>query len=293
MLRAPKRRDGGVDAAAHYVVASAPDTQFFHYFGVLSDACWRRAVPEGTCFCGPAASHETPRGRALKAPDADALDLAVQRLGLRNQPPPTRARVGVVSRRRKRFLLNELDLVNGIIDALRVEVQILPLEHMTLYEQLAALRHVTVLVGVHGSGLNNAIFLPKGACLVQLLPFGLNYRGAFEANARKAGVAYKEWRALDRSRSVFHWEFLGARELHRGKDAVLDRGSPHGGEQVYTFWINQDLRVPVDDVVAVVKEAVDESPLNRALRGMPPLQEEKAPPPTKPRLRASGRADRR
>ena len=54
------------------------------------------------------------------------------------------------------------------------------MEEMTLYEQLKALRQCTVLVGVHGSGLNNAILLPHDAVLVQLLPYKLNYKGAFQ-----------------------------------------------------------------------------------------------------------------
>lgn len=37
-----------------------------------------------------------------------------------------------------------------------------------------------MLVGIHGSGLNNAILLPEGSVLVQLLPYKLNYKGAFQ-----------------------------------------------------------------------------------------------------------------
>jgi hypothetical protein len=37
-------------------------------------------------------------------------------------------------------------------------------------------------------------------------------------------VSYIEWGLEDPSKSYFHWEFLGARELANGKQAVLDRG---------------------------------------------------------------------
>ena len=172
--------------------------------------------------------------------------------------------MGIVSRRRKRFLLNEAELVDAAL-ALGVEVQLLPFEAMTLYEQLAALRSTTILVGVHGSGLNNAIFMPEGACLIQLLPFGLKYKGSFQANAVAAGVEYREWKLEDSSLSRFHWEFLGEKELRHGKQAVLDRGSPSGGAEVYTFWINQDIVVPVADFVALLEDAILTSPLNRKL----------------------------
>jgi len=41
-----------------------------------------------------------------------------------------------------------------------------------------------------------------------------------------------------------------------GKQAVLDRGSPRGGAEVYTFWINQDIIVPVDEYVKLIQQAV-------------------------------------
>lgn len=269
--RISKEPDAAVDHAAHYVIARAPNTQFFHYFGILSDQCWRRHtnVPADACMC-EVAQQEVSRAEGLRQKDAGAFALALDRLGLAAQPPPSAVRVGVISRRRKRFVLNEAELVVAMLENMNVEVQLLPLESMTLYEQLAALRATTILVGIHGSGLNNAIFLPKGACVVQLLPFGLNYRGAFQQNAVKASVDYKEWQLADKTRAVFHWEFLGEKELARGKDAILAKGSPKGGELVYTFWINQDLVVPVDEVIAVLRDAIATSPLNRALTGLPP-----------------------
>jgi hypothetical protein len=50
-------------------------------------------------------------------------------------PAPAKVRVGIISRRRKRFILNEDELVRAVL-ALGFEVQILPLEEMTLYEQV-------------------------------------------------------------------------------------------------------------------------------------------------------------
>ena len=179
-------------------------------------------------------------------------------------PPPSKVRVGIISRRRKRFILNEDALVRATLE-LGFEVQILPLEDMTLYEQLAALRMTTILVGIHGSGLNNAIFLQRGGAMIQLLPYKLNYKGAFSSIAHEAGVHYIEWGLQDASKSMFHWEFLGDRELKNGKQAVLDRGSPRGGQEVYTFWINQDIIVPVDEYKELLLQACRESSLNKKL----------------------------
>ena len=56
-------------------------------------------------------------------------------------PPPKKIRVSIISRRRKRFILNEHELVECLLD-MGLDVQILPLEEMTLYEQIKALRQV-------------------------------------------------------------------------------------------------------------------------------------------------------
>lgn len=87
-------------------------------------------------------------------------------------------------------------------------------------------------MGIHGSGLNNAILLPSDSVLVQLLPYKLNYKGSFQSVAQENGVHYIEWALEDASKSYFHWEFLGPRELANGRQAVLDRGSPRGGAEV-------------------------------------------------------------
>lgn len=260
------RGKGGLDKRNHFIVDKPPNTQFFHYFGLLAHSCWRRPtqIPDNTCFCN--VEEEELKGE--ESEHTDLLGFLLEQLELdpeHGMPAPAKVRVGIISRRRKRFILNEDELVRAVL-ALGFEVQILPLEEMTLYEQLAALRMTTVLIGIHGSGLNNAIFMPRGGAMIQLLPYKLNYKGAFSSIAHEAGVHYFEWGLTDPTKSMFHWEFLGERELRDGKQAVLDRGSPRGGAEVYTFWINQDIIVPVDEFTELVKKAVDESELNRKLK---------------------------
>ena len=59
-----------------------------------------------------------------------------------------------------------------------------------------------------------------------------------------------------------------------GKQAVLDRGSPRGGAEVYTFWINQDIIVPVDEYVKLIQQAVTKTgTLNPAILAAQPQQQ--------------------
>ena len=87
---------------------------------------------------------------------------------------------------------------------------------------------------VVAGGLNNALYLRPGAAVLQIVPFGLRYRGDFEGIATRNGVSYGELVLEDRRRSVFHWEFLDPERLVAGKAAVLDAGSPPGGDPGYS-----------------------------------------------------------
>ena len=142
-------------------------------------------------------------------------------------------------------------------------MRLLALEDMTLYEQVAALRATTLLVGGHGSGPTRPLLAP-GAAVLQIVPFGLRYRGDFEGIATRNGVSYGELVLEDRRRSVFHWEFLDPERLVAGRAAVLDAGSPPGGREVYAFWVNQDVVVPRAAFLGAVRGAAA-SPLNRRL----------------------------
>ncbi|KAJ1432695.1 hypothetical protein B484DRAFT_24627 [Ochromonadaceae sp. CCMP2298] len=159
---------------------------FFPFFGFLSDNCWRRVGaatnPPGACFCDTREWH----GSQARTNADFASKQMLSFLGVDKIKPPTGVKVGIISRRRKRFILNEYELVRAV-QAMGHECVLLPLEAMTLYEQMAALRSLDVLVGIHGSGLDNSVFLHKGAVLVQLLPYSVEHKCTFRASAERAG----------------------------------------------------------------------------------------------------------
>jgi hypothetical protein len=169
--------------------------------------------------------------------------------GIDPEALPAKPTMGLISRRDKRFLLNEHELVRTAKEQ-DFDVLVLPLEKMTLYEQLKALRQVTLLVGVHGSGLNNALFMQRNTVILQILTYNLKYKGAFAQVARENHVAYLEMAHSNVNTSLFHWEFVGERELKAAggtKQAYLAKGSPAGpSQETYTFWINQDIVVDIE-----------------------------------------------
>lgn len=248
----------------HTFIYPIDDPMFFHYFGLISDFCWRRQtnqVPAGTCFCDV-------RNFASSQSLVDATGAAsylIKQLGLAHvTPPPHRVKIGIISRRRKRFILNEYDLVRIIEEQLGYECVLLPLETMTMYEQMRELRSLDVLIGIHGSALDNSIFLHKGSVIVHLLPYKVEHRVSFPEIANQAGVVYLEWQSKNPSNSVFHWDLFRDNNKEKfetmSKEEILQQGQASADTRETTmFWINQDIIIPHDEWIDVVVKAVRNS----------------------------------
>ena len=148
----------------HFFATVINDSTFFDYFGFISDNCWRRStedfiqVPPGACFCN---THNLNANQWDIHPKESAkqiinfLDLAEV------EPPVVKFKIGIISRRIKRFILNEYELV-AAVEAMGHICVLLPLERMTLFEQMKEFRTLDVLIGIHGSALDNSVFLHKG-----------------------------------------------------------------------------------------------------------------------------------
>ena len=247
------------DRSIHFFIKDVVDPMFFTYFGFISDFCWRRIknqVPKGVCFCN--AIELKPHQSRIEF--NHAAEYIINYLNLQDvKPPQHTAKVGIISRRRKRFILNEYKLVK-ICSDMGIRCELLPLEAMTIFEQIRALRTLDVLVGIHGSGLDNSAFLNKGSTLVQLLPYKVKYRATFKSTALKVGMNYLEWKATDPSLSVFHWDLLEESNPKKLKeyshDEILEEGQTGSQRETLMFWINQDLIVPEIEWKDLIAQAI-------------------------------------
>jgi len=188
-------------------------------------------------------------------------DTIVAMLGLLHVHP-TRPLVTLISRRNKRLMLNEPELV-AATRGLGVDVVVASLETMPLYEQVLLFRRTTVLVGIHGSGLINSIFMHYGTALVQLMPYRVSSGATFfQRPAEVAGLEYFEWTNTDRGATRTHDHFLGPEHAGRDVDAIIAGASP---PDFFSYVINQDTVVNVDEYLAVLRRALN-SPVNSQLR---------------------------
>lgn len=228
----------------HFFIDKINDPMFFQFFGLLSDNCWRRTGakhnPKSVCYCD---THKYASAQSREAAGPAAQQM-LSYLNLAEVAPPVhKVRIGLISRRRKRFILNEYDLVQRI-EQMGYECVLLPLEVMTLYEQMRALRSLDVLVGIHGSALDNSVFLHPESVIVQLLPFRVEHRVTFRATAEAAQVKYLEWQLQDQSLAVFHWDLLmqanQAVLAQMTQEEYLSRGQRGAdNRETLMFWINQ------------------------------------------------------
>jgi hypothetical protein len=264
----------------HFFVDTINDPMFFQYFGLISDFCWRRkSNMDNICFCD---AHVEMMSQADHL-GTKSVEQMMSYLDIREVKPPTdRVKVGIISRRRKRFILNEYDLVDAT-RKLGYECELLPLESMTLFEQMRMLRSLDVLVGIHGSALDNSVFLTRGSVMVQLLPYKVEHRVTFESSCTRAGMKYMEWQLKDQTKAYFHWDLLEQANTEKfqrqSKQQILAAGQVSADNRETTmFWINQvisalhpwghvltyyrpqDIIVPVEEWVALIKRAVQNSP---------------------------------
>ncbi|KAI7751139.1 hypothetical protein M8C21_008256, partial [Ambrosia artemisiifolia] len=109
----------------------------------------------------------------------------------------TAPRLLLVSRRKTRSFLNEDELVD-MMEELGFDVVVVRSpKKMSNLERFAKLVSTcSVLVGAHGAGLTNQVFLPTGAVVVQVVPLGLEWPSSvyFGEPAVRMGLHYLDYK---------------------------------------------------------------------------------------------------
>ncbi|KAK2970947.1 hypothetical protein RJ640_004739 [Escallonia rubra] len=111
----------------------------------------------------------------------------------------------LISRRKTRVFLNEAEMV-GMMEELGFQVvNATPKRMSNLDEFSNVVNSCNVMVGAHGAGLTNALFLPEGAVMVQVVPLGLNWASNvyFGEPSHEMGVQYLEYKIEPKESSLF------------------------------------------------------------------------------------------
>ncbi|KAG2596048.1 hypothetical protein PVAP13_5KG128187 [Panicum virgatum] len=122
-------------------------------------------------------------------------------------------------------------------------------------EQARAVNAFDAVVGLHGAGLTNAVFLPPGGVLVQVVPYGKMEhiaRAEFAGPAADMGLRYLDYSVSAEESSLM--ETLGPEH-----PAVRDPDSVHrsGWGQVFELYLaKQNVRINVTRFAPMLQEAL-------------------------------------
>jgi hypothetical protein len=167
-----------------------------------------------------------------------------------------RPRMMIISRRHPRKLMN-VDAVVALAERVGFEVVIGdPPFNVDVGEFAREVNAVDALVGVHGAGLTNSVFLPTGAVFIQVVPFGkMEHIGEvdFGVPAVDMGLRYIAYSAgVEESTLV---DTLG-----RDHPAVKDPESIHrsGWGKVAEYYLGrQDIRLDLARFEPVLRNAME------------------------------------
>ena len=171
----------------------------------------------------------------------------------------------LLSRRYNRLILNEIDLTFALAQNFHQKVVTVAMETHSLKDMIYLVSRSSILLGMHGSLLALAMFLPQGSTVVELFPYAINpvhytpYRTL--ANLRGMGVNYVAWRNMDITKTVPHpersWDEGGI--VHLPEEQQQKIMSSHevplhlccrNAEWLYRIY--QDTMVDVDGIISLL-----------------------------------------
>ena len=177
----------------------------------------------------------------------------------------------VFTRRHNRIIVNEVDLTVALAQRLQMKVMTLSLETHSLREIIGLLGTASLLIGMHGSLLILAMFLPPGALLVELFPYAVNpdHYTPYRTLASLSGMwlTYRAWRNTDSGRSVVHpargWEYGGITHLPDEEQARITASAEVPKhlccrDPEWLFRIYQDTHVDVEAVLSIAEHHLQE-----------------------------------
>jgi protein O-mannose beta-1,4-N-acetylglucosaminyltransferase len=178
----------------------------------------------------------------------------------------------VFSRRENRLIVNEDELLTAVSTEFKLKPQFVRMEDMKFHEQVKVLGRTKVAIGMHGSVLIMGLFLPRGSVLIELYPYAVpsdNYT-PYRTMSRLPGmnIAYRAWENKYPDNNIPHPD----RDMYHGginhlkpeeRDAILNTPTvPKHTCCTNPYWlfrIYQDTKVHVDEVKALVADALKES----------------------------------
>ncbi|XP_066290211.1 protein O-linked-mannose beta-1,4-N-acetylglucosaminyltransferase 2-like isoform X2 [Branchiostoma lanceolatum] len=203
-------------------------------------------------------------------------DFVCTRLGIEKTDNTESKYIVLFSRRLNRLIVNEVDVTIALAREFDMRVVTLSMESHTVPQQIAVIRKASMLVGVHGSFLTLAMFLPPGAVVVELFPYAVNpeHYEPYKTLANLPGMklTYTAWRNTEQQNTIPHpdnpWDLGGIAHLDPAKqDAILrSKEVPRHlccRNPEWLFRIYQDTVVDIPSFLKTVHTAFEDAETNK------------------------------
>ena len=157
-------------------------------------------------------------------------------------------------------LLNGEDLVSEL--SYLGSVQVAFLSQLPIKSQIDLVSGCGVFLSMHCDDMAYMLFLRSGTSVVEMFPYGVE-SDVYKKLAALCGLKYYAWHNTDRSKAVFDKKILEKYPLtDEQKKKIIDAEKydaslPSGA---LAYWENQDTKVNLDEVVAIVKDIVPPKP---------------------------------
>ncbi|XP_077125107.1 protein O-linked-mannose beta-1,4-N-acetylglucosaminyltransferase 2 [Ranitomeya variabilis] len=180
------------------------------------------------------------------------------------------------SRTMDRLIVNEADLLLALAQEFQMKTITVSLEDHTFTDIVRLISNASMLVCMHGAQLVMSLFLPKGAAVVELFPYGVNpdHYTPYKTLATLPGMElqYVAWQNKEIANTITYperpWEqggiiHLDASEQERIKKSKEVPRHLCCRNPEWLFRIYQDTKVDVTSLIQAIRSVVKTKPGTR------------------------------
>lgn len=151
-------------------------------------------------------------------------DFSLDRLGLTNVTSTTdKIVITFIVRSTKRKIVNLEELEETITSRWRdyVHVQMVNLEDHNLSDQIRIMRNTSILVGMHGAGIMNAMWLRDNSEVIEMFPFKY-YKPTYELVCELLSIKRHVWVNDNADDSIFDWSRINVDLTYEEKERIIN-----------------------------------------------------------------------
>ncbi|XP_014788384.1 protein O-linked-mannose beta-1,4-N-acetylglucosaminyltransferase 2 [Octopus bimaculoides] len=182
----------------------------------------------------------------------------------------------LISRKSTRLILNEIELSLALSREVRIKVIHLSQEQYTIEQMIEVVSNSIGIIGMHGSLLTLAMYLPAGSILIELFPYAVNpdHYTPYKTLVSLPGmnILYRAWRNMEQKKSFGHLTMGNIEYLpHDVQQRIISQMEvPRHiccDDPSWLYHIYQDTQVDIETIISLTQEAIlaTKTENNRAL----------------------------